>query len=68
MIEIHFTEKSATAMGRNGIMYCRGLYVSQTNYVVTIRPINSKGHIGNCYIDIPLKNLQLVIEKLMEAL
>lgn len=54
----------STAMGRNGRMFCNGLSMWSGKTLVSVYPITSKGTEGNCCIDIPLEDIDKVIEAL----
>lgn len=52
------------AIGRNGLMKCQGLSINvyDDSDMITILPINSKGNVGNCLIDIPRKDLKKLLK------
>ena len=55
--EIHWDEKDragASYIGRNGVGKCLGLeFMPSVGHFVNLQPINSKGTIANCLIQIP---------------
>lgn len=40
-------------LGRNSVGKCCGLVLRSTSKVATLAPINSKGLMARCYIDVP---------------
>jgi hypothetical protein len=70
MKRIDFTSKQCRAQGRNGMMQCLGLLINHypLHGMITISPINSKDIEGNCFIDIPIKDLPAIIEALQSFL
>lgn len=74
MDDIKF-KKRCLAFGKNGHSYCEGLHigqytrVSESNEVIHmtyIQPINSKGNLTKCYIEIPCEDLEKVIKILQD--
>lgn len=66
--KIHFSLVcDAEYMGRNGIGRCVGLsvYVHQDSGVVELRPINSRGNDGKCFIEIPLDAVPQLVKSLI---
>jgi len=57
---------TGNAIGRNGVSKCCGLdiYNCLNEELVEFAPINSRGHITNCRIDIPRNNLPEIIAEL----
>ena len=59
MPNINFSDKqescNLTYVGRNGTGKCAGLEILHLDYVgrIQLSPLNSKGNIANCSIDIP---------------
>jgi len=72
-VTINFKNKvtAAEALGRNGTMECRGLDMCLSNYykqepVIQITPVNSKGGLGRCYIEVPMEDIDAVIDALTQ--
>lgn len=61
-------EENAIALGRNGVMKAIGvvLTVGGNDGAVRLEPINSRHHVGRCYIDIP--NDEETVKALCKAL
>ena len=74
MSKILFTahDITTTFVGRNGTGKCIGLHVANRLNVrgdvsaVTISPINSKGLVANCSIDIPFDDIESLVVSLRE--
>ena len=49
------------AIGRNGYIKARGLRINAYETHIAIFPINSKGEVTNCLIDIPRSSLSELI-------
>ena len=60
------THFRARSQGRNGMMITTGVYINafRTISCVDITPINSKDMLGNCFIQVPLEDVDAVIEAL----
>ena len=52
------------AMGRNGVMKCKGIILTKLGSAILVQPINSRDQVGNCFIEIPLENIDDFIELL----
>lgn len=72
MTRINFTKpsKNITYVGRNGTGVCTGIYIedfssTELNRVI-IQPINSKGNIANCSIDIPIEDIEAFTAELLK--
>lgn len=52
-------------IGRNGSGKCRGLSINQYSDFVTMSPLNSKGNVGNCLIDIPTEAIPELVQRLI---
>ena len=64
--DIKYT-KETTYTGRNGQGKQVGLGFTHHGSCLLLEPINSKGHLANCQMNIPYKDLIKVIETLQEA-
>ena len=51
--------------GRNGVGKCCGLSLTKVSDRTWVRPINSKGTVGRCHIDIPADRTGLVAASLL---
>lgn len=62
---IMFSEQTSFK-GRNGYFKCKGFEVTmyKNDNIIYIEPITSKNEIGNCQLELPLKNLQEFITAL----
>ena len=56
-LETKFKGGPTSYKGRNGMGTCVGLDIALYEHHATVRPINSKGHTGQCYIEIPNEDL-----------
>ncbi len=65
--QVTFKGAAGQAMGRNGVMQCRGASITGYPRFITIRPVTSKDTIGNCFIDIPRADIPALIKLLLEA-
>ena len=64
--DIKYTEET-TYTGRNGQGKQVGLGFTHNGSCLLLEPINSKGHLANCKMNIPYKDLITVIETLQQA-
>jgi len=62
--------RTVQSIGRNGIIKQTGisLCTDGVNKTVIIEPINSKGQIAKCFMEIPLEDVPSVIEALEKML
>jgi hypothetical protein len=58
---IDFAGETFHAIGRNGIMKCKGVAINAYERHLTVMPITSKGVAGNCLIDIPREDVEQFI-------
>jgi len=65
-IERTWERDGLTYFGRNGTGICRGLYIATgiDDDSVTLAPINSKGDIARCRIDVPKTDLVAAVASL----
>lgn len=63
--EIHFTQETQF-LGRNGLSKCIGLEIqkNESNDLVIIRPVNSKGTTGTSFIAVPQGSIPELIDTL----
>lgn len=57
------------AQGRNGTMYCWGLEFWISGWSkdrIRLTPINSKGLLGNCFIDLAVDDIDEICKNLQE--
>jgi len=64
--DINYTEET-TYTGRNGQGKQVGLGFTHNGSCLLLEPINSKGHLANCQMNIPYKDMITVIETLQQA-
>jgi len=64
--DIKYTEET-TYTGRNGQGKQVGLGFTHNGSCLLLEPINSKGHLANCQMNIPYNDLISVIEMLQLA-
>jgi hypothetical protein len=64
-MELRF-KKPGWYAGRNGLEECVGVdtFVSKASGLVSISPINSKGCVAGCYIEVPVESLDELINML----
>lgn len=72
MSQIKF-KKQCTAVGRNGLSNCVGVDIFPTSRldeqnipfdIISIQPINSKGFITNCWIELEMDEIPEIIKHL----
>jgi exosome complex RNA-binding protein Rrp4 len=65
MNQIIFREKKkALSLGRNGYVWTDGLDLDKMSTMILITPINSRGHLSSCNIQIPIEHIQDLINEL----
>ena len=64
--QVNFNNKDIYAKGRNGRMKCVGIDLFDNLGVLEISPINSRGIIGNCFIQLPMDKLDELIQALQK--
>lgn len=75
MSQIKFKNKITMSLGRNGLLNTIGVNISldynrldennNVYKVMSIQPITSKNEIGRCEIEIPVENIDELIEHLI---
>jgi hypothetical protein len=62
------SEQEYSAQGRNGISKVKGLYagINDIGEYVHLAPINTKGDITNCFIQIPFDELERIAALLQD--
>ena len=64
-VRIHWKDHQVTTYtGRNGTFKCIGLHILNGGSYIVLAPINSKDTAGHCFIDIPVEDLDSVINAL----
>lgn len=61
--EINF-DRATMYTGRNGNGQCCGLDLDASASIVTLSPLNSKGMIANCRIEVPTEALPAIVAAL----
>lgn len=58
--------RETSSLGRNGYMRTSGIYLSvwKTQPILELYPLTSKGAPGRCYIQIPLQDIDQLINSL----
>lgn len=64
--DIRYSEQTYY-VGQNGKGKQIGLGLTSNANCILVEPINSKNHIANCAINIPYKEIPVVIETLIKA-
>lgn len=64
VIQFSNRKDNTTYTGRNGVGQCFGLDILITQNHVVLSPVNSKGQVANCEINIPLEDIMKVAKTL----
>jgi hypothetical protein len=64
MGEIEFKDKQPCNYWGHGAGKCVGLSMRKDGPVIEISPVNSRGHIGKVVIQVPVKEIEAIIEEL----
>jgi hypothetical protein len=61
--DLIFTEETYY-IGRNGMGKQKGIGFTRNMNTIQLEPINSKGHLSNCAINVPIDSIPAMIERL----
>lgn len=59
-------DRGSYSLGKNGYMITTGVEIFESTDVIEVSPINSKGKVGICYIQIPKNKIQELIDALKQ--